>query len=95
MDGCVVVATRSLHVDGWWGIIILFWWLQRVTALKVHEGVMRLKVYTSVKRVTSIRYTNVFLYTSLTCLRPISLGGLNPTSVVTTVDLPPIFLLTK
>jgi hypothetical protein len=46
-----------------------------VVATKVYEGVMRLKVYASVKRVTSIRYTNVFLYISLTCLPPISLGG--------------------
>jgi hypothetical protein len=43
------------------------------TALKVHERPMCLKVYTSVKRISSICYTSNFLYTSLPCLRPILL----------------------
>jgi hypothetical protein len=44
--------------------------------VKSARGRDALKSVSSVKWVTSIRYTNVFLYTSLTCLRPISLGGL-------------------
>jgi hypothetical protein len=58
------------------------------TALKVHEVAMCLKVYTSVKRINSIHYTSIFVYTSLPCLRLISLGELNSGRNFTLVPIP-------